>query len=193
MSVTVYTNSDGMIQKFGTSEAKSLQQGGWISNHGPYSTLTLNLDLTNLTQTESIQNDVLALPDKCLIESIELVTIVAAATGTAVDIGLINIDRDTTSEITASVSTSDPNGIIEAYPTAAMNLVGEHEHYWQTRSLGSNSGAGNATVGAIVGEILAEPCLITASQTDATDFTAGKIQLRINYIPNAVTGFGEVH
>lgn len=188
-----WLNDDGLYVKLGTSEAKSTQQAGAICNYGPYSTLVMNLDLTALDATEAIQNDVLVLPEGALIESVEFVAIVAAATGTAVDIGLIAHDRSTSSDITASVSTSDPNGIIEAYPTAAMNLVGEREKYWQTMSVGSNSGAGNATVGAIVGEILSDACLITASRTDATAFTAGKIQMRINFIPTATTGFGAVH
>lgn len=190
MSVTTEVNNDGLIRKYGTNEAKSLQQGGAVCHYGPYSTLVLNLDLTNLDQTEAIQNDVLVIPEDSLIESVEFVTIVEAATGTAVDIGLIANDRNTNTDITGSLTSSDPDGLVAAYPAAAMSSVGEWEKHTQVNSIPASP---SGTVGAAVGEILVAPCLITASQTDGTDFTAGKVQVRVNFIPNATSGFGEVH
>lgn len=192
MSVTIHTNSDGLIQKYGTSEAKSLQQGGFLCTYGPYSTLVLNLDLTTLTTSETIQNDVLVIPQNALIESVEFTSVETAATGTAIDIGLIANDRDTDSDITGSITASDPDCLIEAY-AAGNAAIGEHERYWQNHDLGGNSGFGTETVGAAVGEILVNPCLITASRTDTTAFTAGKLIVRVHFIPNALSGWGEVH
>lgn len=189
MSVTIHTNSDGLIQKYGTSEAKSLQQGGFICTYGTYSSLVLNLDLTTLTETETIQNDVLTIPSSALIESVEVLTVVAAATGTAIDVGLIANDRTTTTDLNASVTDSDPNGLLAAFVTATMNAAGEYHKFWVNTAIPD----GITTQGALVGSTMTVPTLITASRTDSTAFTAGNIILRVNFVPNAATGFGEVH
>lgn len=184
-----WTNNDNLHIKFGTSEAKSNNQGGFLCTYGPYLTAVLNLDLTTLDQTETIQNDVLTIPANSLIHSVEIDTVVAAATGTAIDVGLINVDRDSTTALSSTVSAADPNGILAAFVTATMGSVGEYTKIWATGSLPASISTG----GALLGAILTEPTLITVSQTDGTDFTAGKVQIRINTLPEAATGFGAVH
>ena len=63
-----WLNSDGLYVKFGTSEAKSGFQGGMVCDYGIYQSYILNMDLTDLTETETIQNDVLVIPANSLIE-----------------------------------------------------------------------------------------------------------------------------
>lgn len=187
MSVTVHTNSDGLIQKYGTSEAKSLQQGGFICTYGGYHTVVLNLDLTTLTTSEVIQNDVLVVPKNSLIESVEVITIEAAADGTDIDVGLIANDRTTTTDLNGSLTDADPDGLLVGFPATEMSEAGEYSKFWtQTAIPAAATGSG-----ALLGTILTVPTLITAS-ADGT-FTAGRIQLRVNTIPMALTGFGEVH
>lgn len=183
MTVTIHTNDDGLIQKYGINEAKSVSQGGFLCTYGPYSTIVLNLDLTTLTEAETIQNDVLAIPKDALIESVEFISVETATGATDLDIGLIDADR-TTDPV--------PTGLIAAYDVDNM-AVGEHEQYWQNHDLGGNSGFGTETVGAEVGEITTAARLITASNTSSTPFTAGKLIVRVHFIPNALSGFGEVH
>lgn len=187
MSVTIYTNADGLIQKYGTSEAKSLNQGGFLCTYGPYSMAVLNLDLTQLTASEVIQNDVLTIPSGALIEYVEIATIIAAADGTDIDVGLINIDRNTATAISAASTTADSDGLLDAFVTATMGTAGEVTRLYGTTTIPASISTG----GARLGDTLTDGCLITASA--AGTYTAGKVQLRIAYIPNAATGFGEVH
>jgi hypothetical protein len=190
MAVTIYENADGLIQKYGTSEAKSLQQGGWVCTYGPYLSYIWNLDLTTLTTSETIQNDVLVIPKNSLIVSVEVLTVVAAAAGTAIDVGLISISRDTTTDLNGSIADSDPNGLLEALAAGDMSESGEYFKFWDTTAIPV---ADVAHGGALLGEILTTPTVLTASRTDATAFTAGQIMLRVDVLPEALIGWGEVH
>lgn len=172
---------DNLLVKVGTDEGKSLQKAGAFASTGPVQSLEIDLDLTLLTEAEVVQNDVAYLPDNAMIESIEVITIVAAATGTAIDVGLCHISRNTSD----SEFTADPDGILAAFVTASMNAVGES--YFAYGTSGSSLPTGTTTRGALVGTILTAPCVITASRTDATAFTAGKIRLRVNFVPQAAS------
>lgn len=180
-----FTDSRGVFQKVGTDEGKSLQKGGlFASTATPVQTAEWVLDLTLLTQAELVQNHVTIIPDNALIESIEVMTMVAAVTGTAIDVGTIHTSLNTSD----SEYTADPDGILAAFVTGSMNAVGEsYVAYGQS---GSSIPSGTTTRGALVGTITAAPMLLTASMTDATAFTAGKIRLRVNYIPQALSALG---
>ena len=184
-----WLNSDGLYVKLGTDQAQSESQGGWVSQYGPYAAYILNLILVDLTETETIQNDALVIPKDALIASVEVMTITAGATGTAIDVGLIANDRDTTSDINGSVAAADPNGLLAAFPVAEMSEVGEYSKFWtQTAIPAAATGSG-----ALIGTTMTVPTLITASRTDATAFTAGQLMIKIDVLPNATTGFGLVH
>jgi hypothetical protein len=185
-----WLNSDGLYVKFGTDDAASEQQGGWVCNYGPFASYILNLDLTTLTETETIQNDVLVIPKDSLILSVETITVVAAATGTAIDVGLIANDRSTTTDLNAGNANADPNGLLAALTATEMSEAGEYLKFWDTTSVPVASAA---LGGALLGEVLTVPTLITASRTDSTAFTAGRVIIKIDVIPNVTTGFGQVH
>lgn len=184
-----WLNSDGLYIKFGATEGVSRTQGGWVCQYGPIASYFLNLDLTSLDANENIQNDVLVIPKNSLILSVETYAIVGAATGTAIDVGLIASDRDTTTDLNASVTSSDPNGLLAAFPTAEMAAAGQYAAFYETDTFpASTTGSG-----ALIGLILTTPTLITASRTDATAFTTGNILVRVNVIPEATTGFTQTH
>lgn len=184
-----WMNSDGLYVKFGATEGVSRSQGGWVCQYGPISSYLLNLDLTSLTETESIQNDVLIIPKDSIILSVEVYTVAAAATGTAIDVGLIATTRVTTTDLNGSITDADPNGLLAAFPTAEMSEIGEYSKFWTQTAIP----AAATGTGALIGTILTVPTLITASRTDSTAFTAGRLLLRVDVIPSAVIGFTQTH
>ena len=191
--MSTWLNDDGLYIKFGAQEGASLQQGGAVCQYGPFSTYVINLDLTTLTTTDTIINDVLVVPKDSQLESIEVFTVEVAATGDGVNLGLIANDRLTATDITATDTTSDPDGLLDEYAAASMSTLGEYEKLWSTTDIGSGSGNVSAnTNGALLGKILTVPCLFTASVA-STAYTTGKVQIRVNTIPSAATGFGIVH
>lgn len=184
-----WMNSDGLYVKFGATEGVSRTQGGWVCQYGPIASYFLSLDLTSLDANENIQNDVLIIPKDSLILSVETYAIVGAATGTAIDVGLIATTRVTTTDLNASVADADPNGLLAAFEDGDMAAAGEYRAFYETDTFpASTTGSG-----ALIGQILTVPTLITASRTDGTAFTAGKLLLRVNVIPEADTGFTQTH
>lgn len=181
-----WLNSDALFIKYGVSEGVSPNQGGFVCTSGPYLTYVLDLDLTALDQNEVIQNDVLTIPKDALIVSVQTIACVGAATGTAIDVGLIAHTRITTTDLNASVADADPDGLLAAAPTANMNSDGEISTYTVAATIPLSL----TGTGALIGKIMTVPTLITASRTDGTAFTAGKIKLLVNVLPNATTGFG---
>lgn len=154
-------DNTGLYQKYGTEQTVPLK-GGEYSTLGANRTIDLKIDLTTLTESETILSDNIFWPKTMRIESVEVVTVTAAATGAAIDLGLIRLDRST--EI-------DYDGILAAFATASMNAVGEKTVLTQ----------GSSTAGALVGAAgTSYPGYITCSRTTGTAFTAGVIQVRIN-------------
>ena len=154
-------NSDGLYIKYGT-EKTTAGKAGEFSPDNDLHEVQLILTLSELTATETIQSDTVILPAGARIQEVETVTHTAAATGTAIDLGLIRTDRST--EL-------DYDGLLAALPTASMNAAGE-----------KNIFSDNTTYdGALVGTTLAYSGYISASRTDATAFTAGVIRVKIRY------------
>lgn len=161
-----WKNNDGLIRKFGTEQATSRVVGEYSAD-GPYHTAEITVDLTTLTETETILDYNFALPKGALIQELQVVATTSAATGTAIDVGLIKlVDKSTE---------YDYNGLLAAYPTASM-AVGVFNRL--------SSGVGTYE-GAVLGVALTESALISASRTTATAFTAGKVKIRINYFVSA--------
>lgn len=185
-----WLNNDGLYIKLGTDEAKSPVQGGHVCSYGPLLTYSWYLDLTRLTETETIQNDVLVIPKSSIIESVEVFTVTAAATGTGIDVGLIANDRTTTTDLTATVTDADPDGLLAALVTADM-VIGGYQRFWNVTSIPV---ADVAKGGALIGTgILTTPTLLTASRTTATAFTAGRVLVRVHVLPEPLVGFDLVH
>ena len=182
--MATWLNSDGLYVKFGVDEGVSVQQAGQALQYGAEQSVEIVIDLTALTQTETIQNDVAIIPDNALISKIEITTLVAAATGTAIDLGTIHISRNASD----SEFTADPNGLLAAFVAASMSEVGEYTLL--TAVSGSAIPDGTTTMGTQIGEVTTAPLLFTCSMTDATAFTAGRIQVKVTYLPMALSGFG---
>lgn len=184
-----WLNSDGLYVKFGKTEGTSRTQGGFVCSYGPIAEYWYMLDLTQLDQNENIQNDVLAIPANSLILNVRTITVVAGATGTAIDVGLIANTRVTTTDLNGSITDADPDGLLAAAPIANYNAVGEDSVY----KIAATIPTGLTGTGALIGTILTVPTLVTASRTDATAFTAGKLLLGVRTVPMATTGFSQVH
>ena len=159
--VQSWKNNDGLYRKFGTDVATS-NNGGEYHRFGKLHEVELKLTLTGLTQTETIQNDVVVLPKGARIVAVDVLTETAAATGVAIDVGLMRTDR--TTEV-------DYDGLLAALPTASMNAAGEHNIVE----------IGHTYVGALVGTTTVYPTHVSASATTSTAFTAGVIWITVKY------------
>lgn len=157
-----YNNADGLRLKFGTEKATAMTAGEYRT-YGRLHEVEVRIpDMTTLTETETILNDLTVLPSGVIIQEVEINTKTAAATGVAIDVGLIKVDRSTE---------YDYDGLLAAFPTASMNAAGE-----------KNIISDNTTYdGALIGAVLAFPAYISASRTTATAFTAGDIVLTVRY------------
>lgn len=156
-----FLDGDGLLRKYGTEKAVATP-GGEYRTVGKYREVEIKIDLTTLTQAELIQSDQIFIPTGMELAQIEVWVETAAATGTAIDVGLTRTDR--TTEV-------DFDGILAAFVTATMtngNLV--------------RLAKGGTQAGALVGsgsQATANPAYISASRTDATAFTAGVIHLKL--------------
>lgn len=164
-----WKNNDNLFLKFGPDKATSHTGGEYRTSVGGVHEVEIKIDLTTLTQTETILNDQVFVPAGARIQEVEVLTQTAAATGTAVDIGLIASSNRTT-EI-------DYDGLIAASPTANMNTAGERVIF----TAASTVPASATGTGALIGTTLASTGHISASRTDATAFTAGIILVKIRY------------
>lgn len=155
------SNINNLYREYGTTKATPTVGGEPVMT-GDVREIVFDLDLTALTETETVIMDTTIFPSGVRIKEVEVLTETAAATGTAIDLGLIRRDRST--EL-------DYNGFLAAFATASMNAEGE------TTTLR----VGSSTVGALVGDVLANDGFVTASRTDATAFTAGALKVTIRY------------
>lgn len=172
--MATWLNGDGLYIKSGTDSAVSNSSAGEYLTFGPTRMVEVEVELSELTATETILNDVTVIPSGAQIERVEVVTEVAAATGTAIDVGLIKLDRST--EI-------DYDGLLAAFPTANMNAVGEFSALFKTHT----QPASLTGTGALIGSVTSFPGYISASRTDATAFTAGRVKIRVHFVPAATS------
>ena len=180
-------NEDTLFLKYGRDEGSSLCQAGAYCGYDNSQYAEINIDLTDLTEVEQIVNDVFIVPDNCLLERVEVITLVPAVTGVAIDVGLIHTSRDTgDAEFTA-----DPDGILAAFVTASMDTVGQTVRFFASGTADAEESlpSGVTTGGVLIGDVITANCYVTASRTTATAFTAGKIVLRLWYRPSALSGF----
>lgn len=157
-----YMDNTGLWVKYGT-EQTAPSTGGEYKTFGEHRELEFKIDLTTLTEAETVLNDNVFWPVGMKIESVTVYTDTAAATGAGIDLGLVRTDR--TTEI-------DFDGILAGLATASMTA-------------GSNQVLvkGSTGVGALLtnGTSVSNVGHITCSRTTATAFTAGVIRVRIRY------------
>lgn len=158
-----WLNNDGLYIKYGTDKTTATK-GGEYRFDGPARLVEFKLNLVGLTEVEVIQSDAVFFPAGVRIEKVEVVTDNVAATGVAIDIGLVKTDR--TTEI-------DFQGFVSALTTAQMNVAGE--------TVTLTAGNGVTGVGDLIGTTTAFTGYVTASRTTATAFTTGDVRVRIFY------------
>lgn len=152
---------DGDLRKYGPESAEPGLGGEYLTNKNVRE-IEFKVDLTTLTEAETILSDTVVMPAGFMIQEVETVTNVAAATGVAIDMGLIRTDRATP---------IDADGLLAAVTTATMNSGGEKVTYVE------NSAGG----GDLIGTITAFPAYFTMSRTTATAFTAGQVLFKVRY------------
>lgn len=166
-----WVNDDGLVVKFGTTEAKDRVIGA-INNEGEYQVLTLELDTDDTdnfpvdADGSVILNDNLQIPEGVLIESVEVVTYEdfdSAGDAFVFDIGVIDTDRS---------SNADPDALIDAATQSEMNTGGTNVAGW---------------VGSAVGAVTTKNLLLTWETTGA-DATAGHAVVRIKWTPQPPQG-----
>lgn len=164
-----WVNNDGLAIYLGDDEA-ALGNGGEYKTFDLMRVVDVEIDLATLTQAETIQSRVV-FPKGKVLGKVEVIADVAAATGTAIDVGFVRTN--------AAATEVDYDGILAAFPLASMNAEGEI-----TVLTDGSSGAG-----ALVGVVASAdyPMYITASRTDATAFTAGRIRLRLHWYKKTST------
>lgn len=155
-----YSNKDGLYLKWGTERA-AVNTAGEYKTFGSLREIEVKIDLTKLTESETVVSDTVFFP-RCRIEEVEIVAHTAGATGAGIDIGLIRTDR--TTEI-------DYDGFVAALATTAFDTA--HE---KTVIRKGSTGAG-----ALIGTTTTNVGHITCSRTTTTAFTAGVIYVRIRY------------
>lgn len=159
---------DNLYKKYGTDRATATTAGEY-TNVGSMREVEITLTLANLTQTETIQADTTFLPAGVRIHEVEVITTTAAATGTAIDVGLIK-SSDRSTEV-------DYDGLLAAAPIAIMNSAGERTIFTAITTVPASA----TGTGALIGTTLAYNSHISASMTDATSFTAGVVVIKIRY------------
>lgn len=173
----MWVNKDGLPVKFGTAQAHSLADAGdykTFDGKGEGS-IEIELDLTKLTEAEQILSDVVAIPKNAQITKVEVLTEIAATDGVAIDIGLIQRDRSTTTDL-------GPTVILAAFPIAQMNAVGETSRFYETHTEPTSM----TGTGAAIGQIVPHVAYLTGSRTTSTAFGAGRIKIRIGYVAAAL-------
>lgn len=165
--VQAWYDNAGLYRKFGTDKATA-KTAGEYRKYGKYHEIEVTITAANLTQTETILDDIVVIPAGARIQEVEVQTHTAAATGTAIDLGLIQTDRST--EI-------DYNGLLAAAPLAIMDLAGERTIFTAATTVPASA----TGTGALIGTTLTYSGHISASMTDATSFTAGVIVVTIRY------------
>lgn len=165
--VQSWMDNTNLYRKFGVDKATP-KKAGEFKTYGQERIVEVKLNLAELTETETIVDDTVILPVGALVKEINILTTTAAATGVAIDVGLIK-QTDRTTEV-------DYNGLLDAFVTASMNTVGENVTYIAPGGIAAGS------AGPLLGTVLAFNSHISASRTTVTAFTAGVIRIQIKLV-----------
>lgn len=167
--MATWTNESGLKIYYGT-DAADVGNGGEFKTFDLSRVIDIEINLADLTASEVIQSRVV-FPKGKVLGKVEVIADTAAATGTAIDVGFVRTN--------AAATEVDYDGILAAFPTASMNAEGE------TTVLTDATTYAGALVGVVASADY--PMYITASRTDATAFTAGRIRLRLHWYKKTST------
>lgn len=163
-----FLDNDGLLRKYGTDKTVPTS-GGEFKQYGATREIEFMLDLTKLTTTDQVINDQIFIPTGTWIESVQIDTQIAAATGTSVTIGVTSTARDS--------ATTTTNAFLDAEVTATFTL-GKVILY----------DASTTHHGIALGTVLTTNCpgYLTAKIAGST-FTTGLLKVRIRYRSGSVT------
>jgi hypothetical protein len=169
MAANQWLNNDGLLIKFGTSEAKQGALGtvagfGEGANVGDLQAIEIRIpDMTLITTTAQPIDDNYYLPKGARIEKVETIADTAATSGgsATLTVGLMKSDRSTL---------IDATGVLSAAPLADHNTLGTLKQY-QVGTAGAGSQIGTASATTF-------PALITAKYTTAV-YTGGALTIRV--------------
>lgn len=164
-----WINNDGLKLYF-QDEVGDVGNGGEYETDGLYREIEIQINLADLTQTETVLSRVV-FPKGKVLGKVEVIADTAAATGVAIDIGLVRTN--------AAATEIDYDGILAAFPTASMNVEGETNIIT----------AGVTYAGALVGKVASSTYVayISGSRTTSTAFTDGRIRLRLFWYKKTAT------
>lgn len=160
-----YMDNAGLYRKYGVAKTLPVS-GGDYKSFGETRVIELDIDLTTLTASPVIQNDVVFFGTSMFIEEVIVDTETGATGGTSFSVGLVQQDRSTVVSNTA---------FLAAAPIADHATAGLRKSYT----------TGVTGVGANVGTTVANAGYITALA--AGTYSAGKVKVRIKY-----RGFGTI-
>lgn len=165
-----WLNDDGLFIKYGPTSFESTHKGGeFATSVAGENVVELTITLTELADANAIVNDVVRLPENCLVTSVTVVpTVGATGTNAVLDIGLIDPDRS---------SNGDDDALVAALPVASMSDIGE------TTILRQGDTYHGVAIGA---EVTTQNGRFITAGYDTAAFTAGVIKVRIAYVPNGV-------
>lgn len=179
-----WRNADGLLVKFGTELAHSNSDLGEFKTFEAdgSSVLTFELNLSELTTTETILSDVAWLPKGAQINWVKTKAEVVGATGTSIDVGLVY--KHATTFATTEL---DYDGLLAAFPLADnYDGLGDTVDFYENHT----RPASVTGTGALVGTILpttAGRYQVSASYAAGSAFTAGRLFVAIGYTPNALS------
>jgi len=167
-----YFDKDGLLRKYGTDKTVA-DSGGEYKSYGNVREIEFMLDISKLTTTDQIINDQVFFPKTSWVESVMIDVQVAAATITALNVGITSTARD---------SATTTSGAFVNAETQANLALGRVITYDSTSNLPSTANHGTA-----IGTALSTnaPGYITANITGSTG--TGLLKIRIRYRSSTVT------
>jgi hypothetical protein len=162
-------NSDGLLVRF-DKEKVVVAAGGEYPGAGALRTVEFKIDISTLTTSSAlIAGEGIIIPRNARIDSVDVYTETVAATITSVSVGLIRIDRSTTTGLSTT-------GLVNGLVVASMSTSGE-----KTTIIPEGTYAGS-----LVGTTLAYPGLPVAQIAGSTG--TGLIRVRVHlFVPGKDT------
>lgn len=168
MAVTVPTgtwyNSDGLLVKIGTAEAK-ISRGGELGETSTRRVITFNLKLTDLTASPQVINTGISIPKGSLIDKVTTISETAATGSTAtLNVGTVGHDWTTGQADTA---------LLAAQALSTLSTAGTE----------TATTVGGTYAGTALGVATTASGFITAKYATAA-FTAGEVRVIVEfYVP----------
>lgn len=165
-----WINNDGLYIKYNDTEATA-HSGGEIAEQGIVRAMSFELDITDLTTSNTFVNDVCFFDKGIRVENvaIDVIDAVTTSSSACLNLGFISTDRST-----AYNASTPGQAMLAALPAASM----------ATKGLIVDNKVGSTYVGNLVGSTLTKNGLLIAATSTGT-FTAGYIVIRAYFtVPN---------